>query len=259
MSTIILSHALQDTEIAHRLAHGLEQFGNAIWLDEWRLEPDCCIPKALEGTPDHIDFMLVLLSRQAVDSVWLERDWKREYWDMVQANGVTVFPVCVDECEVPAFLPEDNVVSLFKDPEGGIRELQNLIDYYTQKQLLTQSKPVPDRSVENKARLLGRERDQRNQHWDRVQEFINGLQGKEKLRIQKLNTAYYLEYYHLTVAHLKECFQFLEVYHGGVDNELDDDLIYAIIQFQVEQDLPYVDGIFGPLTYTALAEAIMKP
>jgi len=98
-----------------------------------------------------------------------------------------------------------------------------------------------------------------NEHWDRVRQFIDSLEGEEKLRIQKLNTAYYLEYYHLTVAHLKECLQFVGGYQGEVDNELDEELIHALIRFQVERNLPQVDGIFGPLIHQALTEAIRRP
>ena len=89
----------------------------------------------------------------------------------------------------------------------------------------------------------------RHNHWDDFQETVESLASPHKRFVQKLNTQFYLDEWHLSAAQLKKELNFLGVYTGELDDELTDDAFDAIIRFQRNHNLRHIDGVFGPLTY----------
>lgn len=81
MASIFLSHSSKDADVARQLANDLKQQGHKVWLDEWEIHVGECIPTKIEQGIGAAGFLIVLLSRHAVESAWVEREWKAAYWD----------------------------------------------------------------------------------------------------------------------------------------------------------------------------------
>ncbi|HEY6323041.1 MAG TPA: toll/interleukin-1 receptor domain-containing protein, partial [Thermoanaerobaculia bacterium] len=52
----------------------------------------------------HATFMVLLLSRHAVTSSWVEREWRAAHWNEIESNSVALLPVLFDDCDIPPLL-----------------------------------------------------------------------------------------------------------------------------------------------------------
>jgi len=96
--------------------------------------------------------------------------------------------------------------------------------------------------------------EKRNQHWDNFDNYVQGLDEKTQIEVQKLNSVHYLKEYQLSVKELKKQLSHLGVYKGKLDDNFTQDLANALIEFQKTNNLRHIDGVFGPLTYEKMAE-----
>jgi hypothetical protein len=108
MARIFISHSSKDQDIAESLANDLRTKGHLIWLDSWRIKVGQCILHEIEQGIEIADFVIVLLSVHAVESSWVDREWKTAYWDEVNNKSIIVLPACIERCKVPKLLQTKN-------------------------------------------------------------------------------------------------------------------------------------------------------
>jgi BMFP domain-containing protein YqiC len=99
-------------------------------------------------------------------------------------------------------------------------------------------------------------KEKRNKHWAEFQSYLESLPDKERLEAQIANTFKYLSEYNIGVSQLKEMLKALGFYRGAIDNNLSEETIQAIIQFQKSNNLSHIDGIFGPLSFQKMKELV---
>src|SRR5882672_3864723 len=97
MARLFISHSSLNKEIAGNLARDLRLLGHTVWLDEWNIKVGQCIPTEIEKGLENAQFLILLLSKHAVRSKWVDREWKTAYWDEVRSNSITVLPVLLEE------------------------------------------------------------------------------------------------------------------------------------------------------------------
>jgi hypothetical protein len=101
---IFISHSSTDKTFVRSLAVDLAFIGHQPWVDEWQiLAGDSIVERVGAGIED-ADFMVVVLSKSAVSSQWVENEWQAKYWTEVNQKRVVVIPVVVDDCTVPTLL-----------------------------------------------------------------------------------------------------------------------------------------------------------
>ncbi|WP_312721899.1 toll/interleukin-1 receptor domain-containing protein, partial [Escherichia sp. AM3] len=71
----------------------LEANGYAPWLDEWDIKVGESIPERISDGLEEADFVIVILSGNAVSSKWVEREWQTKYWNEIQYNRIHVLPL----------------------------------------------------------------------------------------------------------------------------------------------------------------------
>jgi hypothetical protein len=98
--------------------------------------------------------------------------------------------------------------------------------------------------------------ERRNRHWDNFEEYVQSLDEDTRFEIQKSNTLHYLQEFKLSVKQLKERLSRLGYYTGVMDDVFSKDLAEALTAFQRVNNLRHVDGVFGQLTYEAMAERL---
>ena len=132
MVSIFVSHSSLDKSVAKQLASDLKHYGHDVWLDEWQIKVGQCIPTAIEKGIQDTDFVVLLLSTQAVQSHWVDREWKIAYWDEVNTNSIVVLPVLLEECGIPKLLQTKKYADFRKSYGIGFHELVGAIDWYSE-------------------------------------------------------------------------------------------------------------------------------
>lgn len=136
MLQTFFSYSRTDAEFALRLANDLRAAGIDIWMDQLDIEPgarwDAAIQDALEESHD----LIVVLSPKAVasENIMDEVSFALE-------NGRKVYPVLIEECEIPFRLKRLQYISFLESYEEGYRRLRAILDLPENKTAGTGDKP----------------------------------------------------------------------------------------------------------------------
>jgi len=98
----------------------------------------------------------------------------------------------------------------------------------------------------------------RNRYWDEYHSYIESLDGETLFDVQRLNNLHYLHEFGLSVEDLKKNLARLGYYKGKIDDEHSHELVNAIVEFQVVNNMRHVDGIFGELTFQKMVERLKE-
>src|SRR5262249_34019656 len=137
MAAIFISYSSLDKSIAKQLAGDLKHCGHKVWLDEWQIKVGQCIPSEIESGLTKADFVLLLLSTQAVKSNWVDREWKAAYWDEVNKGSVVILPILLEKCDVPKLIQTKKYANIANSYAVGFYELIDAIDWYSEAKGLT--------------------------------------------------------------------------------------------------------------------------
>jgi TIR domain-containing protein len=123
---LFLSHASEDKEIVRRFGAGLSA-PLRVWIDEGELRTGDRFPASLQAAiGEQCDFVVVFLSRPALDSAWVRRElaWALERESQVDASVPYVLPVLLepllDAPDYPAALKDRLGLSCFDRSDEGI-------------------------------------------------------------------------------------------------------------------------------------------
>jgi hypothetical protein len=127
MARVFLSHSSKDKEFVRRLATDLHDLGHEPWLDEWQIRVgDCIVSKIQEGLGD-ADYVVLVLTPEAVASGWVEREWKDAYWSEIAENRIIVLPVLLRSCELPTLIRTKKYADFTRRYELGLAQLTQAI------------------------------------------------------------------------------------------------------------------------------------
>lgn len=127
---IFLSHSSADKNFVRGLAVDLAAMGHQPWLDEWDILAGESIVERVSSGIEDADFVLVLLSKNAVSSKWVETEWQTKYWDEVREKRVVVIPALIDDCTIPLLLRTKKYVDFREDYSVGLELLGKSIGAY---------------------------------------------------------------------------------------------------------------------------------
>ncbi|MCG3117992.1 MAG: hypothetical protein ALAOOOJD_00125 [bacterium] len=101
---VFISHSSKDKQFANWLYVDLANAGHRPWLDEPDIRAGESIPTKIASGIHDCDYVVVVLSANAVKSQWVEREWQAKYWNEVKGGKVMVIPVLIEDCEIPTLL-----------------------------------------------------------------------------------------------------------------------------------------------------------
>lgn len=127
MARIFLSHSSEDREFAGILARDLKKVGHTPWLDEWDIRVGDEITQKIAKGLDECDFVIVILTPNAIASKWVEREWMTAYWTEVEARKIVVLPVLLKDCDIPLFLKTKKYADFRREYLSGLIELNNAL------------------------------------------------------------------------------------------------------------------------------------
>lgn len=120
---VFISHSSKDKQFATWLSVDLANRGHDPWLDEWKIRAGESIPTKIGEGIERCDFVVVVLSENAVASHWVEREWQAKYWDEVSKGKIQVIPALLRECKIPILLRTKKYANFSVSYNHGLEDL----------------------------------------------------------------------------------------------------------------------------------------
>jgi hypothetical protein len=104
MATVFVSHSSRDEAFAKQLSEDLDLIGHTPWIDDIDVRPGQSIISSIQDGISKSKYALVVLSLAAIQSGWVDAEWKEKLWDTVSGHKIRVVPVLREQCDLPLFL-----------------------------------------------------------------------------------------------------------------------------------------------------------
>jgi hypothetical protein len=120
---VFVSYAQADKGIARQVAEALRHAGLLVWIDTWELQAGDSIGPRIDQAIASSDVLLVLLSRNAVASKWVQKELSAALSGELRDRAITVVPALLEDCDVPPLLSDRQYLDLRHDRPAAIRRL----------------------------------------------------------------------------------------------------------------------------------------
>ncbi len=136
---VFISHSWEDNDISRKLAEYFRRDGAEVWIDYARIEGGDSLPKVISNAIDWCDTMILVWSKSAVDSYWVE-----EEWTCAHSLRKRIVPCLIDRSKLPSILMSRLHIDI-KDFEKGYSNLGRALKLIVkeQKVISTQKKIEP--------------------------------------------------------------------------------------------------------------------
>lgn len=106
MAKVFVSYTVANGEVARRIAGDLRDLGHEVFFDEWSIPVgDSIVSSVNQGLKD-AEYVVILLSKDSVQSVWMQREWQSKFYEEVKRNQIMLLPALLEDCDVPALLAD---------------------------------------------------------------------------------------------------------------------------------------------------------
>jgi formylglycine-generating enzyme required for sulfatase activity len=126
-ASIFLSHSSANADDVRRLAEDLKRAGVSIWLDEWEIFTGDRITQKISEGLSGTRYLAVWLTRDAISSGWVEREWQTRYGDEISNRSTIILPLLGEQCELPTLLRDRRYADFRTDYTSGLRELLKVV------------------------------------------------------------------------------------------------------------------------------------
>ena len=131
---VFLSHASSDKGFVKGLAVDLAELGHQPWLDEWEILGGESIPTRVAEGLQESDFVIVILSGNAVESQWVENEWQTKYWDEINERRISLIPLLLSDCKIPTLLKTKKYIDFRSDYTMALEDLaRTLSGHFTKR------------------------------------------------------------------------------------------------------------------------------
>jgi hypothetical protein len=101
MRSVFISHSHMDRSFAEKLANDLGKHGLDVWYSEWQMKPGDSLTRKVADGIISSGSMLVLLSKNSVQSEWVEKELSLALCDSLANKNVRILPVLIETCAFP--------------------------------------------------------------------------------------------------------------------------------------------------------------
>ncbi|MDP9190659.1 MAG: toll/interleukin-1 receptor domain-containing protein [Acidobacteriota bacterium] len=124
--SVFLSHSTHDKPFARRLAADLSRLEGRVWVDEAEIRPGDSFVGGIEGGLAQADFVLIVLSPDAVASKWVATELRVAISREASEGRPTVIPLLWRTCAIPTILADRAYVD-FRDEGMYDNALQQVV------------------------------------------------------------------------------------------------------------------------------------
>ena len=115
--SVFMSHNSQDKPFVRRLAKELENYGVKVWVDEAEIKIGESLTQKIGQAIEETDFFAVVLSKNSIDSEWVQRELQIAISKEMEKKKVVVLPLLLEPVSIPAFL-KDKLYADFTKPDN---------------------------------------------------------------------------------------------------------------------------------------------
>lgn len=126
MPAVFLSHSWKDKFFARKLADSLKKYGVDVWIDDAELGIGDSLIERISQALETVDFVAVILSRNSVQSRWVQKELFLAITEEIAGRRIKVLPILLEPCDIPLFL-KDRIYADFTDPSAFDRSLAQLL------------------------------------------------------------------------------------------------------------------------------------
>jgi hypothetical protein len=124
---VFLSHSSSDKDAVRRLAEDLKRAGVDVWLDVAEIKVGDWISRKIEQGLDDTRYLAIWLTKRAIESGWVDTEWRSKFQDEISNNSVVVLPLLADNCEIPRLLRGKRYADFRISYEAGLAQLLEAI------------------------------------------------------------------------------------------------------------------------------------
>ena len=127
MPSIFLSHNTKDKFFVRELADRLSKLGVKVWIDEAEIKVGDSLTEKIGSAIEKTDFVGVVLSRNSVNSQWVQKELQIALQEEFRKKKVIVLPLLLEPVELPPFL-RDKFYADFTSPEKFNQSFPKLLE-----------------------------------------------------------------------------------------------------------------------------------
>lgn len=104
MKKVFLSHSSRDKPFVRDLANSLISDGYNVWLDEAEIKIGDSLIDKLSDALDSMDYFVITLSKNSVNSKWVQEELKVALTREFKERKIIVLPIKIEDVDMPTFL-----------------------------------------------------------------------------------------------------------------------------------------------------------
>lgn len=122
---IFISYCSSDRDEVYKLANTLKERGLDIWLDSWNISVGDSISRQIEKGLAECDFLIIWLTEKAINSVWVNAEWKSQYETHLKNRTVILPALAERNCQIPILLKDIKFADFTSNFDAGVKDLIN--------------------------------------------------------------------------------------------------------------------------------------
>ena len=102
--SVFISYSSRDAGFVDRLALELIKNNIKVWKDKWKMKAGDPILETIVGGIEGASYLCLVISEDALKSKWVTREVEAAIAKQQSSKNITIVPVLIDDCKVPALL-----------------------------------------------------------------------------------------------------------------------------------------------------------
>jgi hypothetical protein len=124
---VFISHSSRDNALASRLAGDLRKDGFEVWYDNEQIHVGDTIMDKIDRGLSNCDYMIIVLSPQAVASAWVRQELLMFFNEELQRGQSVILPALCRDCEMPLLLKGRHFADFRYSYDAGFAELRKAL------------------------------------------------------------------------------------------------------------------------------------
>jgi hypothetical protein len=125
---VFLAYSGKDESFAERLAGDLRRNGVTVWTDDFNLKEVDPINPGNHEPPKEKDLLMVVLSRNAIDSDWIKNELTETSVKELEKRKVELRPVLYKKCDIPAALAGKTPIDFIFNYQKGLESVLAILE-----------------------------------------------------------------------------------------------------------------------------------
>jgi hypothetical protein len=125
--SIFISHSHKDKGFVDKLATKLVVDRIPVFVDRWEMNIGDSITNKIEAAITSSSFLIVILSKNSVQSDWCKREITSALMMELEKKRVMLLPLLIEDCEIPLFLRDKYYADFRKGFDIGYKKVKQSV------------------------------------------------------------------------------------------------------------------------------------